>query len=264
MIPQLQASATITGHGVLEIGGVGQRATNPEFYGGGIVDANGKADYIVWARNFAGIRFHDFTLKGANVAGLVLGDPASSFSDNAWVTNMWIDRGSYRHTHIRQLCLLRNLHGSVNHNNQCKCNVLALSTQAAGVISLATLLPVSSGEPSELDQSCQTKGSSNLTEAGQRISDKAFIVWRITTEVGAWLRKVVLGYYQYHAVPGNSTQLRIFCRRIGWLWRSVLVRRSQRAQVRWDRLSPLLTRWIPQPRILHPYPDARFAATHPQ
>src|ERR1700724_289743 len=92
---------------------------------------------------------------------------------------------------------------------------------------------------------------------GQRISDGAFIVWRITAKkrmvaklkaikaelqrrkhdrtatVGAWLRTVVPGYYQYHAVPGNSTQLRIFCRRIGWLWRSVLVRRSQRAQVRW-------------------------------
>jgi hypothetical protein len=37
------------------------------------------------------------------------------------------------------------------------------------------------------------------------------------------------------------------------LWRSVLVRRSQRAQMRWDRLTPLLSRWIPQPRILHPY-----------
>ena len=24
-----------------------------------------------------------------------------------------------------------------------------------------------------------------------------------TSEVGAWLRKVVLGYYQYHAVPGQ-------------------------------------------------------------
>ena len=119
-------------------------------------------------------------------------------------------------------------------------------------------------------------------------SNGAFIVWRITakkrmvaklkaikaelqrrkhhrtSEVGAWLRKVVLGYYQYHAVPGNSTQLRIFCRRVCWLWRSVLIRRSQRAQVRWDRLSPLLIRWIPQPRILHPYPDARFAATHPR
>src|SRR5262249_8359462 len=99
---------------------------------------------------------------------------------------------------------------------------------------------------------------------GQRISDKAFIVWRITakkrmvaklkaikaelqrrkhhrtTEVGAWLRKGVLGYYQYHAVPGNSTQLRIFQRGVCWLWRSVLVRRSQRAQVRWARLSPSL------------------------
>jgi len=123
---------------------------------------------------------------------------------------------------------------------------------------------------------------------GQRISDKAFIVWRITakkrmvaklkaikaelqrrkhhrtTVVGAWLRKVVLGYYQYHAVPGNSTQLRIFQRRVCWLWRSVLVRRSQRAQVRWARLSPVFNRWIPQPRILHPYPDARFAASHPR
>jgi len=28
-----------------------------------------------------------------------------------------------------------------------------------------------------------------------------------TTEVGGWLRTVVLGYYQYHAVPGNLTQL---------------------------------------------------------
>ena len=25
---------------------------------------------------------------------------------------------------------------------------------------------------------------------------------------------------------------------------------------------PLLNRWIPQPRVLDPYPDARFAATH--
>ena len=33
-------------------------------------------------------------------------------------------------------------------------------------------------------------------------------------EVGAWLRKVVLGYYQYHAVPGNMTQLRIFKLRV--------------------------------------------------
>ena len=84
-----------------------------------------------------------------------------------------------------------------------------------------------------------------------------------TAAVGAWLRTVVLGYYQYHAVPGNTTQLRIFQRRVAGCGGVFLVRRSQRAQVRWERLTPLLNRWIPQPRVLHPYPDARFDATHP-
>ncbi len=85
-----------------------------------------------------------------------------------------------------------------------------------------------------------------------------------TSEAGVWLRKVVQGYYQYHAVPGNTGQLRVFRRRVCRLWRSVLVRRSQRAQVGWDRLNPLLDRWIPQPRVLHPYPDKRFDAIHPR
>ena len=100
-----------------------------------------------------------------------------------------------------------------------------------------------------------------------QLTNGIFIVWRITAKkrMVAKLKAIeaALGHDRYHAVLGNSTQLRIFSRRVCWLWRSVLVRRSQRAQVRWDRLSPLLIRWIPQPRILHPYPDAHFAATHP-
>src|ERR1700687_3958836 len=104
---------------------------------------------------------------------------------------------------------------------------------------------------------------------GQLTSSGAFNVWRMTakkrmvakvqsikaelqyrrhhrtSEVGEWLRRVVLGYYQYHAVPGNTSQLRVFRRRVSRLWRSILVRRSQRAQVRWERLTPLLDRWIP-------------------
>jgi group II intron reverse transcriptase/maturase len=67
-----------------------------------------------------------------------------------------------------------------------------------------------------------------------QLTTGAFIVWRVTakkrmvaklkalkaelqrrkhhrtTEVGVWLRRGVLGFYQYYAVPGNSTQLRIF------------------------------------------------------
>ena len=123
---------------------------------------------------------------------------------------------------------------------------------------------------------------------GHLTSSGAFNVWRITakkrmvaklnvikaelqhrkhhrtSEVGVWLRKVVQGYYQYHAVPGNTGQLRVFRRRVCRLWRSVLVRRSQRAQVGWDRLNPLMDRWIPAPRVLHAYPDKRFDAIHPR
>jgi hypothetical protein len=50
---------------------------------------------------------------------------------------------------------------------------------------------------------------------------------------------------KYHAVPGNLDQLRIFNCRVDRLWRNVLVRSSQRAQMRWERITPVLARWIP-------------------
>jgi RNA-directed DNA polymerase len=123
---------------------------------------------------------------------------------------------------------------------------------------------------------------------GRRKSDGLFIVWRITakkrmvaklkaikaelrrrmhepaTLVGEWLQQVATGYYQYHAVPGNLDRLRLFRHRLRRLWRRVLIRRSQRGKVSWERLNPLLDRWIPIPRVLHPYPEARFAARHPR
>jgi RNA-directed DNA polymerase len=83
------------------------------------------------------------------------------------------------------------------------------------------------------------------------------------SQVCAWLRKVVTGYYQYQAVPGNIDQLRIFRQRINRLWRNVLVRRSQRGKKKWESLTPVFDRRIPIRRILHPYPHARFNATRP-
>jgi len=82
--------------------------------------------------------------------------------------------------------------------------------------------------------------------------------------VGAWLHKAVLGYYQYHAIPGNLDRLYTFGHRLRRIWRTILVRRSQRGRMSWARLTPLLNRWIPPPRVLHPYPEARFAASHPR
>jgi hypothetical protein len=74
----------------------------------------------------------------------------------------------------------------------------------------------------------------------------------------AWTRENILSRGLLGA------QLRLFRRRVCRLWRNILVRRSQRAQVRWECLAPLMDRWIPPPRILHPHPSERFHATHPQ
>jgi group II intron reverse transcriptase/maturase len=80
--------------------------------------------------------------------------------------------------------------------------------------------------------------------------------------VGAWLKRVVAGYYRYHAVPGNSEALGRFRDRLCRLWWQALRRRSQKRRPGWDRLRPIFNRWIPRPCVLHPYPDARFDAMH--
>src|SRR5262249_22750249 len=82
--------------------------------------------------------------------------------------------------------------------------------------------------------------------------------------VGEWLQKVVVGYYRYHAVPGNTDRLCVFGQRLRRLWRLTLSRRSQTGMLLWDRLNPIFTRWIPSPRFLLPYPSVPFTATHPR
>jgi hypothetical protein len=82
--------------------------------------------------------------------------------------------------------------------------------------------------------------------------------------VGQWLKRVVEGYYRYHAVPGNTVTLGRFRQRLRHLWRAMLGRRSQRSRPSWKRIYPTFERWIPRPRVLHPYPDVRFDASHPR
>jgi group II intron reverse transcriptase/maturase len=82
-------------------------------------------------------------------------------------------------------------------------------------------------------------------------------------QTGEWLRSVVQGYFNYHAVPGNLESLGTFRERLIRLWRTQLRQRSQRTCLTWDRLRQLAARWLPVPRVLHPWPLQRFAATHP-
>jgi RNA-directed DNA polymerase len=82
--------------------------------------------------------------------------------------------------------------------------------------------------------------------------------------VGVWLKRVVSGYYRYHALPDNQRALWRFRDRLCDLWRSMLGRRSQRSRPSWKRIRPTFERWIPRPEILHPYPGVLFDATHPR
>ena len=81
-------------------------------------------------------------------------------------------------------------------------------------------------------------------------------------DTGKGLRSVVQGYFNYYAVPGNLTSLGIFRDRVMAYWWRALRRRSQKRSVPWTRILSLAQRWLPTPRMLHPFPDARFAATH--
>jgi RNA-directed DNA polymerase len=83
-------------------------------------------------------------------------------------------------------------------------------------------------------------------------------------QTGEWLRSVVQGYFNYHAVPGNLLRLGVFRKRVTRLWRRTLLRRGQRRRLNWARMSRLAERWLPRSRVLHPYPEQRFAATHPR
>ncbi|WP_418202200.1 group II intron reverse transcriptase/maturase [Anaerohalosphaera lusitana] len=79
-------------------------------------------------------------------------------------------------------------------------------------------------------------------------------------EMGRWLHSVVSGWYRYYAVPNTFRYLGKFRRRVAWLWFRALRRRSQRSRMTWSRMYKLMDRWLPKPRILHAYPQARLKA----
>jgi group II intron reverse transcriptase/maturase len=81
-------------------------------------------------------------------------------------------------------------------------------------------------------------------------------------ETGRWLRRVVQGWLNYHAVPGNMPRMAQLVDEVKKLWLQTLRRRSQTGRDRWTwtRFAQLVARYLPALRILHPYPYARFHA----
>jgi len=79
-------------------------------------------------------------------------------------------------------------------------------------------------------------------------------------ETGRWLRSVVRGWLNYHAVPSNSDRLHRFVDEVTRHWLAMLRRRSQRGSRgwTWERMQRIARQYLPRPLIVHPYPDQRF------
>ncbi len=84
-------------------------------------------------------------------------------------------------------------------------------------------------------------------------------------EQGKWLRSVIQGFFNHHAVPGNRDALDAFRTLLARSWFQSLRRRSQKARsLKWERMQKIIDKWLPHPRILHPYPNQRLCVTHPR
>ena len=83
-------------------------------------------------------------------------------------------------------------------------------------------------------------------------------------EQGRWLASVVRGHMAYYAVPGNIQAVAAFRDQVTRHWRRTLRRRSQKTRINWERMNRIRTRWLPRARVMHPFPEVRFAARHPR
>jgi group II intron reverse transcriptase/maturase len=81
-------------------------------------------------------------------------------------------------------------------------------------------------------------------------------------ETARWLRAVVQGWLNYHAVPGNSHRINRFVDEVTRMWLHTLRRRSEKGRQRWTwvRMHHFVRKHLPRPRIIHPYPQDRFHA----
>jgi len=76
--------------------------------------------------------------------------------------------------------------------------------------------------------------------------------------VGQWLRRILQGHYNYYGVPRNYRAMSTFRHEVSRLWFKTLRRRSQKTRLNWNRMRRLEKRWLPVPKIRHPYPEQRL------
>ena len=75
--------------------------------------------------------------------------------------------------------------------------------------------------------------------------------------IGAWLKMVMQGYFNYFAVPFNLRRLDAMRSEVCKAWKRALTRRGQ-TNVPWKFINKLVKKFIPSVKTKHPFPNARF------
>lgn len=81
-------------------------------------------------------------------------------------------------------------------------------------------------------------------------------------EQGRRLASMLQGHYAYFAVPTNIDAVRAVRHHAKVRWYLSLRRRSQRRRLTWRRMNVIAEKFLPLPRILHPWPEQRFLVKH--
>ncbi len=104
----------------------------------------------------------------------------------------------------------------------------------------------------------QTKGKRLRAKLKELKQELRWRMHRPISKVGKWLRTVLNGHYRYYGVPGNLPALSKLRFEVVRLWYRTLRRRSQKTKTTWAVMSRLENRWLPLPRVMHPYPNQRL------
>jgi RNA-directed DNA polymerase len=81
---------------------------------------------------------------------------------------------------------------------------------------------------------------------------------------GKWLAQVLRGWLAYYAVPMSASAITAFRHHLVDRWLRAIRRRGQKHRLAWPRMKTIANRYLPYPRILHPWPEQRFLVNHPR
>jgi RNA-directed DNA polymerase len=81
---------------------------------------------------------------------------------------------------------------------------------------------------------------------------------------GRWLAQVLRGWLAYYAVPMSAPAITAFRHHMVERWLRAIRRRGQKHRLPWRRMKWIAERYLPHPRILHPWPEQRFLVNHPR